>query len=337
MSASSPPLKLTTLVLPHLPEGSHNVHIAVLKDVGNVEHLRSQLIAGNADYEYAFIDASTIISTRHILTAVFKALRGALGGPDDLKGGQMRTRNVHSEIVFSLSPNNNITESFARFGITATTKNLIAIKIEILPLKNTVPEHPQQILPNVEVVEGGVIEPINTPPPPPPPPTAATPTPITPTRILTPTTSLGHNQVHAFIGLNISYGEALPFTDEAIYSLADVSLVRERYKSTPGKGGKLGKDGGAAKRPGSAGGAGAGANGSRKKEKGERRARKVAEMVVEKAQETVPAVGAAVLEVPTPPPVVVESVKKAWGEGGEEVQRKVEAAVIGSIVLKTVA
>ena len=53
-------LNLTTLNLPHLPPNSHNVHIAVLKDICNAEHLRSQLLAGNADYEYAFIDASNV-------------------------------------------------------------------------------------------------------------------------------------------------------------------------------------------------------------------------------------------------------------------------------------
>lgn len=53
-------LNLTTLNLPHFPPDSHSVHIAVLKNVQNAEHLRSQLLAGNADYEYAFIDARNV-------------------------------------------------------------------------------------------------------------------------------------------------------------------------------------------------------------------------------------------------------------------------------------
>lgn len=131
-------LNLTTLNLPHLPPNSHNVHIAVLKDIRNAEHLRSQLLAGNDDYEYAFIDASNIISTKHILVAVFKALRGVVEGSDGGPGG-LRTRNVHSEIVFSLSPNNNISESFTRFGIVDKTRNLIAIKVEVLTADRTTP------------------------------------------------------------------------------------------------------------------------------------------------------------------------------------------------------
>ncbi|KAF8244452.1 kinase binding protein CGI-121, partial [Wilcoxina mikolae CBS 423.85] len=42
---------------------------------------------------------------------------------------KLRTRNVHSEIVFCLSPNNNISESFRRFGLSDTTTSLICIKI----------------------------------------------------------------------------------------------------------------------------------------------------------------------------------------------------------------
>jgi len=42
---------------------------------------------------------------------------------------RLKSRNVHSEIVFSLSPNNNIAESFRRFGILDTTSMLLAIKV----------------------------------------------------------------------------------------------------------------------------------------------------------------------------------------------------------------
>lgn len=36
---------------------------------------------------------------------------------------------MHSEIVFSLSPNNNIAESFRRFGISPETTSLLVIKV----------------------------------------------------------------------------------------------------------------------------------------------------------------------------------------------------------------
>ena len=42
-----------------------------------------------------------ILSSNHILAAVFRAA-------NDLENGRLKSRNVHSEIVFALSPNNNV-------------------------------------------------------------------------------------------------------------------------------------------------------------------------------------------------------------------------------------
>lgn len=42
---------------------------------------------------------------------------------------RLKSRNVHSEIVFALSPNNNIGEAFRRFGVGDATKDLIVVKV----------------------------------------------------------------------------------------------------------------------------------------------------------------------------------------------------------------
>jgi len=112
---------LQSLNLEHLPS-SHTIHIALYRDVQNAPFLHQQLLAGNTDFEYAFIDASVIISTTQALAATYRAV-------NDLLENRLRSRNVHSEIVFSLSPNNNIAESFRRFGISPTTTNLLVIKV----------------------------------------------------------------------------------------------------------------------------------------------------------------------------------------------------------------
>lgn len=48
-----------TIELAHLPP-SMPVHVALYRDVKNAASLRQQLISGNADFEYAFIDASMV-------------------------------------------------------------------------------------------------------------------------------------------------------------------------------------------------------------------------------------------------------------------------------------
>ncbi|KAL4935159.1 hypothetical protein BDV06DRAFT_135620 [Aspergillus oleicola] len=116
---------LETIHLPHLPS-SLEVHAALYKDVQNSPYLRQQLLAGNADFEYALIDASMVLSRAHALSAVFRAV-------NDYLNDRLKSRNIHSEIVFSLSPTNNIADSFRKFGISDATTSLLVVKVSVTP------------------------------------------------------------------------------------------------------------------------------------------------------------------------------------------------------------
>lgn len=91
---------LETIPIEHIPS-THSVHVALFRDVTNTEFLQSQLLSRNPDFEYAFVDATTIASRFHLLSAVYKAITIETSG-------NMKTPNVHSEIVCSLSSNNNV-------------------------------------------------------------------------------------------------------------------------------------------------------------------------------------------------------------------------------------
>jgi len=134
---------LQSFNLEHLPL-SHTIYVALFKDVKNSAFLHQQLLDGNTEFEYAFIDASLIFSRLHILSAAYRAV-------NDLLENRLRSRNVHSEIVFSLSPNNNIAESFRRFGVQATTQNLLIVKVST-PLQPITADEVQKHL--NEVIEG---------------------------------------------------------------------------------------------------------------------------------------------------------------------------------------
>ncbi|KAI9894096.1 MAG: hypothetical protein M1814_004867 [Vezdaea aestivalis] len=112
----------------HLPL-THPVHAVLFRDVNNATAIRHQLLAGNSDFEYAFVDASvvrTVVSRVHALAAAFRAV-------SDLLAERLKTRNVHSEIVFAFSPSNNIADSFRRFGISDSTKHLLILKVATNP------------------------------------------------------------------------------------------------------------------------------------------------------------------------------------------------------------
>jgi EKC/KEOPS complex subunit CGI121/TPRKB len=116
---------LQTIQLSHMPPGLA-LYVALYCDVKNAAFLRQQLLDGNADFEYAFIDASMILTSTHVLAASFRAM-------NDYLYGRLKSRNVHSEIVFALSPNNNIGEAFRKFGIGDTSSDLLVIKVATSP------------------------------------------------------------------------------------------------------------------------------------------------------------------------------------------------------------
>ncbi|TGJ84338.1 hypothetical protein E0Z10_g4426 [Xylaria hypoxylon] len=91
---------LESLWLEHVPN-THSVHVAVFRNVENAAFLHQQLLARNADFEYALIDAGVITSRLQVFSAAFKAITLQLAGT-------MKTPNVHSELVYSLSPTNNV-------------------------------------------------------------------------------------------------------------------------------------------------------------------------------------------------------------------------------------
>ncbi|KAK4457737.1 kinase binding protein CGI-121-domain-containing protein [Cladorrhinum samala] len=117
-------MALERLTLEHVPS-THRVYITLFRDVSNSSFLQSQLISRNPEFEYAFIDVSSIISRTHLLAAVYNAINTQIDGT-------LKTPNVHSEVVISLSPSNNIAETYRRWGITPDkTKDLIVVKIVV--------------------------------------------------------------------------------------------------------------------------------------------------------------------------------------------------------------
>ncbi|KAI1464338.1 CGI-121-domain-containing protein [Daldinia caldariorum] len=121
-TSSSSSSLIETIQLEHVPS-SYTVLVGLFKDVTNAEFLQQQLLSRNAEYEYAFINASSVISRLQVLAAVYKAITIHMSG-------SMKTPNIHSEIVCSLSPNNNISEAYRRFGITpSSSKHLIIVKV----------------------------------------------------------------------------------------------------------------------------------------------------------------------------------------------------------------
>ncbi|QYT01681.1 EKC/KEOPS complex subunit CGI121 [Trichoderma simmonsii] len=124
-------MAVETIELQHVP-ASYRVYIALFRNVKNAAFLHQQLLARNAEFEYAFIDASTIVSRIHLLSAVFKAVNNSVNGA-------LKTPNVHSETVVSLSSSSNIADAYRRFGVSPSTTDLFVVKIVFPTDTNPVP------------------------------------------------------------------------------------------------------------------------------------------------------------------------------------------------------
>ncbi|KAJ7366556.1 kinase binding protein CGI-121-domain-containing protein [Mycena albidolilacea] len=119
--------------LPHFPTHLSCVHTALYTDVSESDLLRKRLItASTAEgstgererdaVNFAFIEARLITSVEHLRTAVYQAVLAAA------QGG-LRTKTVHSEIIWALNPSNNISEAMRRYGVSDTTASLVVVRI----------------------------------------------------------------------------------------------------------------------------------------------------------------------------------------------------------------
>lgn len=118
-------------VLELYPE--YNVSVTLFQDVSNTTELREMLVKGKL--EAALVNATMVPDVLSVLVAANKAVHLNVCG-------KLKTRNVHSEVLFNLSPTNNITESLKTFGMSDKDPVVLVVVItkgETNNMKNIVP------------------------------------------------------------------------------------------------------------------------------------------------------------------------------------------------------
>ncbi|CAG7850730.1 SubName: Full=Related to ERG20-Farnesyl-pyrophosphate synthetase {ECO:0000313/EMBL:CCA68513.1} [Serendipita indica DSM 11827] len=116
-----------------IPHSGASVFVALFKNVTNAASLKKRLvtastmagdegIAERAAVNFAFIDARLVTSKMMLETAIHQALLAE-------EQGALKTKYIHSEILWFLNPGNNISEAIRRFGVTESSTDIVVLRV----------------------------------------------------------------------------------------------------------------------------------------------------------------------------------------------------------------
>ncbi|KAK6458819.1 kinase binding protein CGI-121-domain-containing protein [Scheffersomyces xylosifermentans] len=115
-------MSYTTINFPQFPQ--YTVFVSLFQGVekDTLNTVKQELIAGNEDYDFCFLNTAHLISLEQLYSSIHRAIL-------NFESGNMRAKTLNTEIIFNLSPVNKIMEALKSFGVDEKTPNLVAVKV----------------------------------------------------------------------------------------------------------------------------------------------------------------------------------------------------------------
>lgn len=102
----------------------HTVLVSAFTDLqpGVLSRVKNGLLLADPAYDYCFLSTTHLVSLEHLYSAIYRAILNE-------NHNCMRARTLNTEVIFNLSPVNNIMDALKRFGVDENSSSVVVIKV----------------------------------------------------------------------------------------------------------------------------------------------------------------------------------------------------------------
>ena len=138
-----------TITFPQFP--NHSIYISLFKGLSSnsIKQIKQELVSGNKAYDYCFLNTKHIVSLEHLYSSIHRSIL-------NYTNNNMAAKTLNTEIIFNLSPINNIVDALKNFGIREDCPNVIIIKV--LPTEECTEDKILEITENLSALLGEGVE-----------------------------------------------------------------------------------------------------------------------------------------------------------------------------------
>lgn len=111
-----------TFTFPQFPEVTVFASYYLGISSETLKTVKSELVSGNKEYDYCFVSTTHLISLEQLCCSLHRSIQNR-----ELQ--RMKAKTINTEILYNLSPTNNINEALKHFGVDETRSDIIVLKV----------------------------------------------------------------------------------------------------------------------------------------------------------------------------------------------------------------